>query len=140
MTTDRMLATHPAFHRNGGAPAGLAQAIDACRACATTCLACADACLAEASPSEMAPCIRLDLDCAAICDATAAILLRGADSALSQRTIETCLAFCRACAAECERHAGAHDHCRLCAETCRTCADACESLLQSQAFVRRDAA
>jgi hypothetical protein len=38
---------------------------------------------------------------------------------------------CRLCADECERHAGRHEHCRLCAQACRTCEHACRHLMQA---------
>jgi hypothetical protein len=104
---------------------------------------CADACLAEpgvAEPgvAELTRCIRLDLDCADLCAATAAVLSRrsgnedghGAGGAL-RALLEACRLACQACADECESHAGHHEHCRLCAEACRRCAAACEALLTS---------
>ena len=32
-------------------------------------------------------------------------------------------------AEECEKHAGMHEHCRICAEACRRCEQACDQLL-----------
>jgi hypothetical protein len=52
------------------------ECIEACYDCAQSCTACADACLGEEDPKLLARCIRLNLDCANICDATGKILSR----------------------------------------------------------------
>jgi hypothetical protein len=36
---------------------------------------------------------------------------------------------CASCAAECESHAGMHEHCHVCGEACRRCESACADLL-----------
>jgi hypothetical protein len=82
----------------------------------------------------MVACIRLNLDCAAVCAATGSIVAR-ANKAGNRQPLEaqltTCIAFCRACAKECGRHAAAHSHCRVCAEACSRCADACTEMLSA---------
>jgi hypothetical protein len=105
--------------------------ITACVECAQTCSSCADACLAEQQVAELRKCIRLNLDCADVCDATGRILLRQTepDWALVRSQLEACAQACRVCEKECERHAGHHEHCRVCSESCRRCAEACEALL-----------
>lgn len=73
-------------------------------------------------------CIRLNLECAAICDATAEELSRAAaldDEALDAQ-LDACVVACAACATECERHAEMMNHCRVCAEACRACEAACQ--------------
>ena len=52
----------------------LATAIDTLMTCSQACTACADACLSEGSVVELTKCIRTNLDCADICDATARVL------------------------------------------------------------------
>ena len=37
---------------------------------------------------------------------------------LLEAQLANCIAFCRACAAECSPHADMHRHCRVCAEAC----------------------
>lgn len=76
-------------------------------------------------------CIRTNLDCADSCGTTARILSRhtGDDAPLTRAHLEACIAACRACGDECERHAGMHEHCRVCAEACRACEQACRDLL-----------
>src|SRR4051795_3897734 len=111
--------------------ATLAACIDECAACAATCTICADACLAEPDIAELARCIRLCLDCADACVDAGRILSRQTDpDADTQLTaLDACLAACRACAVECERHAHHHEHCRLSAEQCRRCERTCDDLL-----------
>jgi len=45
--------------------------------------------------------------------------------------LESCVAICRSCGDECERHAKMHAHCRVCAEACRRCEQACQALLDA---------
>jgi hypothetical protein len=91
---------------------------------------CADACLAEATVKDLVRCIRLNLDCADVCESTGRLLGRMTepDAGLLQAQLQACLEACRVCGAECEKHASMHEHCRVCAEACRACADACERL------------
>ncbi len=111
----------------------LAEAIDVLVDCAATCTQCGDACLSESDAGEMARCIRRNLDCADVCTATSRVLARQTeyDAAVTAALVEACRTACRSCAEECEQHAGAMEHCRICAEVCRTCAEACEQLLQA---------
>lgn len=113
--------------------ADLTECIEACYACVQACTACADACLAEDMVAELTTCIRTDLDCADICATTGAVLSRqtGSDLNLIKALLEICRLACSNCAAECESHAGMHDHCRICGETCRRCEAACKRLLAS---------
>lgn len=109
----------------------LADAIDALTGCAMTCMQCADACLSEPSVADMAACIRLDLDCADICGATARVIGRQTayDAGVTRAMLEACIAVCTACAAECGQHGQHMEHCRMCAEECRRCEQACRTLL-----------
>jgi len=73
--------------------------IEACFECAQACTACADACLSEDMVAELTTCIRTDLDCADICDATGRVLSRhtGHDADLTRAVLEACAAACTAC-------------------------------------------
>jgi hypothetical protein len=126
-----MLETHPRpaqFDR-----AVLARCIDECLACLQSCIACADACLAEDDVAEMRRSIRLCLDCADTCDATLRVLSRQTDNVVetARAQVASCRELCGLCAAECERHADHHEHCRLCAEQCRRCEEACSAVLDA---------
>jgi hypothetical protein len=96
-------------------------AINALQRCAMACHHCASECLRERDVQKMARCIALDLDCAGICEYTAAVLARGSDQAQAVRTL--CAQICEACAQECGRHEMAH--CQECAKACSACAEAC---------------
>ena len=125
----QMLETHPwQGHVDRDV---LAECIEACFECAHSCGACADACLSEDSVAALRRCIRLNLDCADICDATGRVLTRQTeyDAPTSKAQLEACRQACATCAEECERHADHHDHCRVCAEACRRCEQTCDRLL-----------
>jgi hypothetical protein len=108
-----------------------AECIAACFECAQTCTGCADACLGEDMVTDLATCIRTDLDCADVCAATGKILTRqtGGQTSITLAALEACRSACSTCAEECEKHAGMHEHCRICAEACRRCEAACGVLL-----------
>ncbi|MFI7679440.1 four-helix bundle copper-binding protein [Actinophytocola sp. NPDC049390] len=130
--TAQMLETYPA-DLGGVDREALARCIDECFTCAQACTACADACLSEKSVADLTKCIRSNLDCADICDTTGRVLSRhtGYDATLTRATLEACATACKACGDECERHAGHHDHCRVCAESCHRCEQACRELLST---------
>lgn len=125
MRAQQMADTHPKVH--GHANDALIRCIESCYDCAQACTSCADACLGEQSVEKLAACIRLDLDCADLCIVTGAVASRQADAQVVRMLplLETCAGFCRLCAEECEKHAGSHEHCRVCAEACRVCERAC---------------
>ena len=110
----------------------IGRCIAACYDCVEACTMCADACLSERDVPHLVACIRLDLDCAAACEATGSILSRSNKNGhrqLLEAQLATCIAFCRACAGECAVHAEMHRHCRICAEACTACAAACNDML-----------
>lgn len=90
--------------------------------CAAACNHCSTACLEEKDLHMLSTCIKLDMDCAQICDITAAFVARG--SAHAAHLLKECAEICTHCAEECEKHAHM-DHCKRCAEACRKCAEAC---------------
>jgi hypothetical protein len=129
MTVREMIKTHPrptSIDRDA-----LLRCIDECFECAATCTSCADGCLGEEDVVEFVRCIRLNLDCADVCDATGRIATRqtALDVGVLRAAIQACAAACRACGEECERHAEHHEHCRVCAGACRRCEQACNDLL-----------
>ncbi len=126
-----MLDTYPADLGNVDKQA-LADCIDACFDCAQTCTACADACLSESMVAELTKCIRTNLDCADICDATGRVLSRhtGYDANLTRAVLQTCAQACQSCGNECAEHTHMQ-HCQVCAEACRRCEQACRQLLDA---------
>lgn len=95
--------------------------------CAAVCSACADACLGEGDLEDLRSCIRLNLDCADICHATARVLGRRTASELSVAgaLLNACAEVCQSCAEVCAQHE--HPHCRACAAVCQACAQACRN-------------
>jgi hypothetical protein len=79
----------------------------------------------------MIRCIRLCLNCADVCTATAGVTSRrvGRDADVTEPLLEACVAICKSCGDECERHAQMHKHCRVRAAACRRCEQACRELL-----------
>jgi uncharacterized protein DUF326 len=125
----QMLATYPS---DLAVDAGvLAAAIDALNSCAQACTADNEADLSEPSLAELVKCIRLCLDCADVCIATVSVVTRQAqyDASVTKPLLQACVAICKSCGDECERHAHKHEHCRVCAEACRRCEQACRQLL-----------
>ena len=110
----------------------LAAAIAEMNVCAQACTACADACLGEKDISSFIGCIRTDLDCADICHATSSVLSRTTQPSreLIRAQVQACATACGVCAAECEKHADMHTHCKLCAAACRSCEKECRNLLE----------
>lgn len=96
-------------------------------------MSCADACLAEQDVDSLRQCIRLNYDCADVCQATATMASRrtGSNERLLQQMIQLCAEACDLCEQECRRHASEHAHCRVCADACRECRDACREAAQS---------
>jgi len=128
--TAQMLETYP--RDLGGVDVEkLRQCIDACFECEQTCTACADACLSEKMVSDLAKCIRTNLDCADVCATTGRVLSRhtGYDAHITRAILEACIQACRSCGDVCSDHSSMHEHCRVCAESCRTCEQACRDLL-----------
>src|SRR5262245_11189840 len=126
-----LLATHP--RPSEVDREALARCIAECYDCARSCTICADANLAEEDVAEMRRCIRLCLDCADVCDATARLLSRQTDyaAATARAQVASCWELCAICAAECERHAEHHEHCRICGEVCTRCEAACSAVLDA---------
>lgn len=89
--------------------------------CAAACERCMDACLGEQDVKMMVECIRLDRDCAKICQLTASFI--ASHSPHADHIINECEEICNLCAEECSKHD--KNHCRECAKACRECADAC---------------
>jgi hypothetical protein len=131
MQTEEMVATHPDVR--GSVNRALIAAIDAAYSCAQTCTSCADACMAERMVTDLRQCIRFNLDCADVCLATATLANRrtGSNEDVIRKMLDACATACLMCGAECQKHAGMHEHCRVCAESCQRCEAACRAALAS---------
>ncbi|ARQ00067.1 four-helix bundle copper-binding protein [Pseudorhodoplanes sinuspersici] len=126
MQAQQMISSHPSMR--GEASDALIRCIEECYSCAQTCTSCADACLAEDKVKDLTQCIRLNLDCADICNITGRIVTRrtGSDEEMMHRMLDSCAVACRLCGDECMRHAAQHEHCRICGEACHRCMQACQ--------------
>ena len=95
MHTREMIASHPDVR--GNVNQSLLAAIDEAYACAQACTSCADACLAEEMVAQLRQCIRLNLDCADVCAATATVGSRrtGSDEEVIRKMLDACAAACR---------------------------------------------
>jgi len=131
MHAHEMISTHP--HVRGNTNDALIRCIEECFDCAQICTSCADACLGEQTVAQLTQCIRLNMDCADICTATGTVATRrtGSNEEVIRHMLNACMAACRLCGDECERHAGMHEHCRVCAEACRRCEQACQQAMAS---------
>jgi hypothetical protein len=109
----------------------LVVAIDALNDCAQACTADADADLGDEDVAGMIKCLRLCLDCADVCSATARVMSRQTayDAGLARPLLEVCTAICARCGDECRTHAGMHPHCGICEQACRRCERACRDLV-----------
>jgi hypothetical protein len=112
----------------------LEECLKACFDCEAACTACADACLHEKPDmlGKLVKCIGLGLDCADVCGTTGRLMARagGADPSVTRAQLQACIAACRACEAECQKHASMHEHCKHCAEACHASAQACETAMR----------
>lgn len=109
----------------------LTNCVAACLKCSVACTACSDACLAESDVITLVKCIRTNLDCADMCDATAKVLTRQTayDATVIRSVVTACVNAIIACAEECGRHAAHHKHCEISAMVCREAERACNDLL-----------
>ncbi len=128
-TIERMLSTHP--QRPTQRFDAVSACLAACLECEQVCTLCADACLGEQDVAGLRQCIRLDLDCAEICGAVGRMVARQAtpEPQLWRLALEACAETCRACGAECAKHATRMAHCQVCREVCERCEQACRTLL-----------
>ena len=126
----QLLSTYP--HHSRIDAEVLAAAIDALSDCVQACTADVDADLSESDLGDMAKCIRLCVHCTDVCAATLGVVSRPAeqDATVVKPLVEACVAICKSCADECERHADMA-HCRVCGEACRRCEQACRKLLDA---------
>ena len=83
--------------------------------------------------AEIINCSRLCLDCVDVCTATAGVISRQTDyNTNSTRSLpEACMASCKSCGDEYERHARHHEHCRVCEQAFRRCEQARREFLDT---------
>ncbi len=99
--------------------------IDACLQWAAICNHCASSCTQEEDVKMMAKCIQLDMECAALCYASAQLMSLGSEKA--KEICKLCAEMCEACGNECSQHTHSK-HCQECAEACKQCAEECRKM------------
>lgn len=104
------------------------QLLDLLNKCAIECSHCAMACLEEEDVKMLAPCVRINLDCAEICRVLATLLSRG--SVHGNHLLNECAEVCTKCADECSMHTQM-EHCKVCAAICRECSSACTEMKEA---------
>jgi len=95
--------------------------IEACNQCANACDRCFSACFCEQHSPDMASCMRIHVDCAAICRTAAGAMARS--SLVAHIICEACARVCDICANESMKHDV--EVCRQADQACRNCATAC---------------
>ena len=120
----------PTLAGSGWSTTDLTRVLDELQGCEAAVSACATAMLIAGDP-HLADAVARDMDCTDVVMATRRVLTRtaGTDRALVEAQIRACVVACERSTESCGRHAGHHEHCRVCAEATRRCADACRSLL-----------
>ncbi len=99
--------------------------ITACSACAVECAHCESTCLNEENIKNLARCIKLTHDCAAMC--LFALEAMSSASEFAKQICSLCADMCNTCALECEKQTTMED-CLRCAEACRKCAVECHNM------------
>lgn len=94
--------------------------------CMHACNHCFDSCLDEEDVNHMRACIRLDRECADMCQMV--LSFSGRSGSLRNDLVALCATICQACGKECEQHD--HDHCQQCAKACFACSKACHTYLR----------
>ncbi len=105
----------------GHMPAEMQRCIEACSNCHESCAATVQECLAIGGRHAEQRHIRLLLDCAQICAASADFMIR--QSPLHVQTCRVCAHVCEECVKNCDAVGM-----RECAEMCRTCAESCNKM------------
>jgi len=84
------------------------ECIDECLKCMIACNHCYSACLDEDHVGMMKECIRLDRECADICEFAAHAM--SMNSKYAKEICLACAEACEACGNECQKHD--HEHCQ----------------------------
>lgn len=95
--------------------------LKACVRCAHDCEQCVEACLKDENVDTLADCIRTNQDCAQLCWAASALIIRSSDFIVD--LCHVCMKVCQRCAQECEKH-----NYWECAAICRECAEECRKV------------
>jgi len=92
-------------------------------ACAAECTHCWHECLRDQDVQNMTTCIRLNIDCAAICSLASSFV--SGNSGFTENILTVCSTICDSCADQCGQHS--KEYCRRCESICRRCAVLCRT-------------
>ncbi len=98
--------------------------IDACNKCAQACYECFTACLNEPDTNARKNCIKLLVECAMMCQMSAATM--SMDGQFAKPHCQMCAQICKKCAQECSMFKDTH--CQKCADICRMCEAECNAM------------
>jgi hypothetical protein len=116
-------------HHNMGEE--MQRCIQLCHDCHARCISMISHCLTLGGQYATPAHIRLLMDCAQICTATADYMAR--ESSFHDRTCSLCSEICRRCAESCEQVGRDDQMVKQCAELCRRCAGSCERMASKTA-------
>lgn len=105
-------------------PSNMRQCADVCIDCFLVCNETIQFCLKQGSDHVSPRHITLLLDCAEICNTSAAFLTRHSDG--HAVTCQACAEICRECTEDCRRMSDTEM--KKCADTCERCAKSCEEM------------
>jgi hypothetical protein len=108
----------------------LQECIEECLNCHAVCTNTAQLCLDKGERFADAAHVRLLLDCAQICQASADFMLRGSD--FTEATCALCAEVCQACEASC-RELEDDEDLAACADVCAVCATSCARMADMEA-------
>jgi hypothetical protein len=108
-------------------PDQMRECIQQCTDCHNVCTETIVYCLQQGGKHAALEHMRLMMDCAQLCAASADFMLRG--SSFSPRVCGMCADVCDACAKSCDRF-GDDPQMKECADTCRRCAECCRKMAQ----------
>lgn len=98
--------------------------IDACNTCAQACHECIKLCLNEPDVEARKCCIGMLMECACICQESAAFM--SMDAQHVKESCKLCATICEKCAQECRMFKDTH--CIRCADECNACANECKMM------------
>ena len=118
-----------AHHTGTGASQDLQQCIDECLACYQACHATVRHCLELGGSHAEAAHMTLLLDCAAVCETTAKLMLHASE--MHGQACSLCAELCRSCEESCRAMAHEDEMMLRCADTCHSCAASCDRMART---------
>jgi hypothetical protein len=119
-------ATFAATPHFGHMAEAMQRCIEECLSCFSTCEQTLAHCLKKGGKHAAPDHVRLLLDCAETCRASAAMMSR--ESAFHHRMCSLCAEVCKACEESCETFGDQDAQMKACADACRSCWSACKAM------------